>query len=194
MQYEELMQQQAGGSDLYTGNAPNSRGGAEAYRQRALEMHNELLELERQYGNAAIIPRAVAARVQHLAQQREHAINAWQEYDNHAVADSISTDASRGSFKENRTSASLFQQPQAAVNPNKSIAERLQDRSMGLRSMNPPAAPAQRVAGKVFGDSPDMPQQPQPQQQSRPMAGGTTPQFGHAPQKPWMKKPNPGMY
>ncbi len=225
MQYDEMMSANpaqpaapaGGSSDLYLGNAPNARGGAESFRQRALDLHNELLDLERQYGNAAVIPRAVAARVQHLSSMRDQAINQWQEFDNRAVADSTVTDQSRQSFRQNQATGSLYQQPAAGV-ANKSLAQQMDDRAAGMKSMaparpaapnpqavqeaysggmNPAPAPAMRVPGKVFGDSPDGAPGAYAQmaaQQPKPQAGGTTPQFGHARQKPFVKKPNPGMY
>lgn len=177
---------------------PNVREGADAFRQRTLEVHQQLLDLERQYGNANIIPKHVAHQIIRLAQQRDHMFNQWQEMDSRSLADTDTSQHALQGFGNNSAYSRMMKSQQPAYAPNQTIQDKMRSRAQGVQSMsptpspmaqamtpgmNPAPAPAQKVQGKVFGDAPD-----------GPMPGGTTPQFGHAPQKPWQPKRNPGIY
>lgn len=187
--------------DFYISQAPNARGGAEGFRARAMDVHQQLLDLERQYGNAAVIPKTVAHHIMRLAHERDKAINEWQQFDNQAVSDSDTTNTARLGMGSNSTYGKMLntETPQVPGGFSKPLGQQLRERAQGLNNpapvpkqpytggMNPTPAPAQVVQGKVFGDAPDdMPGRIGP--------GGTTPQFGHAKPKPFVKKPNPGMY
>jgi hypothetical protein len=138
-----------GGQAMPVGN----REGADSFRQRALGLHQQLIELEKQYGSAAIIPRNVVSQIQQLHSAREHAINQWQELTSRADTETDATLRGQSAFGENSSVSALLAPDKPVGQHNKDVSERLADRAAGQVS---PPQPRGRRAGP----------------------GGTTPQFG----------------
>lgn len=185
--FDAMLSAGVGAQDNAAPDNPNlhmvgNREGADSYKQRALQLHQEMLELEKQYGNAAVIPRSVAARIHNVYTERERAINQWQELDNKAIAETNASDTAKMAFGNNSSAGALLGPDRPEGQFNKPIDQKMRERASGMQSKKPLAAtppPLSKAPAGPEGGAPPMDQIAPPQDGTfNQMLKKRQPQFG----------------